>query len=383
MKIKYHLIYHNHLYHYQKLYKILTMDKWIFRILLYIVTSLFRTSSGFIVGIDSTSSKYRCPDSVAHGKYLHTFQEKCYEFVIYEGKYWKDARNDCTRKGGDLVVVDDAAIQTFLVNTLKSLGSTKDGLWMGLTDIRHELHWEWVNGEPLQGYNNWAHLQGGANFLHLTQDCAQIRMDDNGLWHDRECHLWPNKFSYICEYEMSTPLTQKTSTLSTPLSTTVFGYETTTSSTKLSTSASVSFSSKLPTTWHRSTSSKLPNSALISTSSIYFTERASLHTSTSILMTKISTGINASGKTIKSQEIMNTTSDAEKTFEHLTEPTTNTNKGALHHPSSPISGSSQVSTTIITQKPIICSELNCVVSCPNGYSGVYVGLDGCINCRCN
>jgi hypothetical protein len=57
-----------------------------------------------------------------------------------------------------------------------------------------------ISGEPLQGYNNWAHLQGGANFLHLTQDCAQIRMDDNGLWHDRECHLWPNKFSYICEY---------------------------------------------------------------------------------------------------------------------------------------------------------------------------------------
>ena len=51
------------------------------------------------------------------------------------------------RKGGDLVVVDDAQEQAFLTSILMSMGKTKEGIWIGLTDIRHELHWEWVNGK--------------------------------------------------------------------------------------------------------------------------------------------------------------------------------------------------------------------------------------------
>ncbi|XP_045163870.2 secretory phospholipase A2 receptor-like [Mercenaria mercenaria] len=370
---------------------------------LILIACLFHMSSQFVLG-GSASSIDHCPDTVAHGRYLHSFREKCYEFVIYKEKYWTEARHDCQKKGGDLVLVDDAAIQTFIVSTLHTLGNTKDGVWIGLTDRSNELHWQWVNGEHLHGYNNWAHLQGGANFLHLTQDCAQIRMDDGGRWHDRECHLWPQKFSYICEYEMSTRYTNLP---------------------KLSTSASTptEFSSLLASSFNtksesQQTSTKELQQTLVNTETPIKTLQTETPFSTDLspnhsiqLLPVLPANIANSIKTSTFLRTLSTSKTKTSVFLH-TAPVSKTglnSPGTIqsHFTTDAAAINNKIETILITrhdsatptktlttlrsvdnartstEKPVLCSELNCANSCPRGYAGVYVGLDGCIRCRCN
>ncbi|XP_045207460.2 snaclec convulxin subunit beta-like [Mercenaria mercenaria] len=42
-----------------------------------------------------------------------------------------------------------------------------------------------------------------------------------------------------------------------------------------------------------------------------------------------------------------------------------------------------ISTTqVLTTTTVACQDIDCQKSCPGGYSGVYVGNDGCVTCRC-
>ncbi|KAH3753400.1 hypothetical protein DPMN_188036 [Dreissena polymorpha] len=55
-------------------------------------------------------------------------------------------RNDCNNKGGSLVIIKDQQTQQFIMASLGYLGNSKQGIWIGLSDSRKELQWEWVNG---------------------------------------------------------------------------------------------------------------------------------------------------------------------------------------------------------------------------------------------
>ncbi|XP_052820495.1 macrophage mannose receptor 1-like [Mya arenaria] len=292
-----------------------------------------------------------CPGTVEHGKYIFPFRQKCYEFVIYQKKYWADARNDCKHKGGDLVFIRDDSTQNFIMATLGYLGNQENGIWIGLTDHRKELHWEWVDGSPLSGYSHWAHGQGGANFLHLTQDCAQIRMDDHGLWHDRECHLWPNTFSYICQFNMLPTTTTTTTTTTKPTTTTVSTTTSTTSSTTTPTTISTTTTPK-PTT----------------------TVKTSLPTTSTTTSTKPKTSmITEPSLTSVTSKIPATTLPTTPTTTSTTPKTAMTTEPSL--------------TSVTSNRPVTsevqCRDVICSNECPDGYSGVFVGLDGCIECNCN
>ena len=64
---------------------------------------------------------------------------------------WKHAQDFARKVGGSLVVIDDEAENTWIV---EKFGSSTE-FWIGLTDERDEAKWIWVNDLALL-YNNWA-----------------------------------------------------------------------------------------------------------------------------------------------------------------------------------------------------------------------------------
>ncbi|XP_076451774.1 uncharacterized protein LOC143287566 [Babylonia areolata] len=172
------------------------------------------------VGFDDQT--YRCPKSVKVTRYVKTFGDYCFEFVPRE-RSWYGAHDECRSRHGHLVVIRDRNTQNFVVRTLRSFHWPRNGIWLGATDRENEMSWKWVSGHRVRyGYSNWASGQPSCHIL-CFEDCAQMRLDDGGRWHDYKCD-WIEDYSYICQY----PLLPKTTTTSTTTTTTTTTTPTTT-----------------------------------------------------------------------------------------------------------------------------------------------------------
>ena len=105
-------------------------------------------------------------------------------YFTYNGKFyllsnagtWTQAQAQAVTLGGNLVTVNDAAENQFLVNTFGL-----EGLWIGLTDEVTEGTFKWANGEAVT-YTNWA--PGEPNDAGGAQDYAYINFQNPGKWDD-------------------------------------------------------------------------------------------------------------------------------------------------------------------------------------------------------
>jgi hypothetical protein len=66
--------------------------------------------------------------------------------LFHDEHSWFDSRKYCQQRGGDLVVIQDKAKQTFLINALKQAHWNRKGIWIGGTDRDKEGEWRWVTG---------------------------------------------------------------------------------------------------------------------------------------------------------------------------------------------------------------------------------------------
>ncbi|XP_042281474.1 CD209 antigen-like protein E isoform X3 [Thunnus maccoyii] len=80
--------------------------------------------------------KYTCPAG------WRMFRRSCY-LLSSESGSWSRGRQDCIKKGADLVVIDSTEEQTFLSTF------TEVETWIGLTDRDEEGTWKWIDGTPL------------------------------------------------------------------------------------------------------------------------------------------------------------------------------------------------------------------------------------------
>ncbi|OWF41067.1 Brevican core protein [Mizuhopecten yessoensis] len=148
-----------------------------------------------------------CPGSVPRNNYLKVYGGKCLQFLLTE-RSWTQAGADCKSRGGSLVMIKNAGKQAFVYNTLKSLHWRYHGVWIGGSDRDKEGEWVWVDGSHIE-YGNWHPGQGptthnGFFFSSSTfEDCAEMRLDDGGKWHDYPCGGLRYSYSYVCEYALS------------------------------------------------------------------------------------------------------------------------------------------------------------------------------------
>uniref|UniRef100_A0A8C4EVA2 C-type lectin domain-containing protein n=1 Tax=Dicentrarchus labrax TaxID=13489 RepID=A0A8C4EVA2_DICLA len=108
-----------------------------------------------------------------------------------EKKTWKASRDDCLKKGADLMIINSEEEQDFT-------RQLKDNMWIGLTDSETEGTWKWVDGTPLTT-SYW--MDGEPNNYDLKEDCVEVRYHEKeNSWNDKPCDL-PN--FWICEKKVS------------------------------------------------------------------------------------------------------------------------------------------------------------------------------------
>ena len=122
------------------------------------------------------------------------YNGKTYE-VYYNNLDWQTAKLVCERKGGHLVIIDDANENTFVGNLITS--GSKDEYWLGISDYMDEGNWvtvlgnkvpftKWTSGEPSNSWN--------------VEDYAVIKK--NSDWNDvKEYSGLYRNVGFICEYE--------------------------------------------------------------------------------------------------------------------------------------------------------------------------------------
>ncbi|XP_049328644.1 CD209 antigen-like protein C [Astyanax mexicanus] len=110
-------------------------------------------------------------------------------YVSTERKNWTESRNDCRKRGSDLVIINSREEQVF-INTLRK----GQWVWIGLSDGETEGVWKWVDGsELITGF--W---RLGQPNNHGNEDCVfyGFLSDPVKNWADYPCN---QQLIWICE----------------------------------------------------------------------------------------------------------------------------------------------------------------------------------------
>jgi Ca2+-binding RTX toxin-like protein len=106
---------------------------------------------------------------------IFAYNDKYY--TLSNAGSWSQAQAQAASLAANLVTVNNAAENQFLVNTF---GGT-EALWIGFADEATEGVFEWANGEAV-AYTNWA--PGEPNNAG-NEDYAEFNIDGAGKWNDR------------------------------------------------------------------------------------------------------------------------------------------------------------------------------------------------------
>ncbi|XP_063755978.1 C-type lectin domain family 4 member A-like [Eleginops maclovinus] len=139
----------------------------------------------------------KCPEGWEH------HGGKCYYFSTGKST-WTESREECRRKGGDLVKIESREEQTFLEYELRGkMTEAEDKFWIGLTDSETEGKWLWTDRSELDSSLSFWFKGEPDNYKKVNPDgenCA--RMGEKGgapdlkCWFDAPCKV-PHKS--ICE----------------------------------------------------------------------------------------------------------------------------------------------------------------------------------------
>ncbi|XP_075812610.1 CD209 antigen-like protein C isoform X2 [Microtus pennsylvanicus] len=106
------------------------------------------------------------------------FQGNCYYFSKFQ-QNWHDSVTACREVGAQLVVIKSDEEQSFLQQMSKEKGYA----WMGLSDLKREGMWHWLDGSHLL-FSFMKYWNKGEPNNEGEEDCAEFR--DDG-WNDVPC----------------------------------------------------------------------------------------------------------------------------------------------------------------------------------------------------
>lgn len=95
---------------------------------------------------------------------------------------WERASQFCRDMGAELARLDNAAQSRAAYRAATDVDDQR--WWIGLHDRASEGVFTWADGTPV-GFTNWA--RGEPDDDVCNQDCAALKEDGDGLWHDTHC----------------------------------------------------------------------------------------------------------------------------------------------------------------------------------------------------
>jgi Ca2+-binding RTX toxin-like protein len=116
-------------------------------------------------------------DDILYGDYQPTNLYQGHQYFLSQAATWEEAQAEAQRLGGNLVTINNAAEQQWLIDTFGSI----ERFWAGLTDKQTEGTWQWVNGEPVT-YTNW--LPGEPNDWNGDEDYVAMNSGGVDKWND-------------------------------------------------------------------------------------------------------------------------------------------------------------------------------------------------------
>ncbi|XP_017571215.1 CD209 antigen-like protein C isoform X2 [Pygocentrus nattereri] len=139
---------------------------------------------------DNLQKKLSCLEKAAQEGWRY-FNSRLY-YISTEQKTWNSSRQDCRKRGADLVIINSKEEQEFV----DSLSCCKDAaVFIGLSDRETEGVWKWVDGSVLTtGY--WENGQPNNGKWISSQDCAVTGPQLGKRWNDKPCK---NSYYWICE----------------------------------------------------------------------------------------------------------------------------------------------------------------------------------------
>ncbi len=106
-------------------------------------------------------------------------------FLTESASSWTEAQAEAASQGGNLVAINNADEQKWLLDVFVST----ELFWIGFTDQETEGAWKWVNGEKVT-YTNWTPNEpnNGQFFLENQyvgrENYAVMNWQSNGKWND-------------------------------------------------------------------------------------------------------------------------------------------------------------------------------------------------------
>ncbi|XP_037054311.1 CD209 antigen-like protein E [Peromyscus leucopus] len=115
------------------------------------------------------------------------FHGKCFFFSITK-RNWSYSLTACQEVGAQLIIIESDEEQSFI----QKMNKIKSHLWIGLSDMKHEGSWQWVDESPLlprfkKYWSPWKKRD------HPEADCAELT--DLG-WEVDKCGT---EKSWICK----------------------------------------------------------------------------------------------------------------------------------------------------------------------------------------
>jgi hypothetical protein len=95
---------------------------------------------------------------------------------------WSEAAAFCEAQGRDLARIDTPEQSQRLYQIAKKRSDER--WWIGLSDREQESHFEWHDGVPVE-ITYWS--RGEPDNDACNQDCAALKADSGGKWHDTHC----------------------------------------------------------------------------------------------------------------------------------------------------------------------------------------------------
>jgi hypothetical protein len=126
-----------------------------------------------------------------------TFEYNDNKYEVYSNIVdWQTANNLCNQKGGHLVTIGSLEENNAIIRNIQGLSNER--YWIGLTDVKAEGMWNWINGES-GTYSNWNN--GEPNNDGGMEDYGEI-IASSGKWNDMAGYFCTHRnIGFICEYE--------------------------------------------------------------------------------------------------------------------------------------------------------------------------------------